>query len=63
MQQYEMLKNYKDVLLVKDLIKILCISKNKAYKLVNTNVIPSFKIDNQIRITKVALLNYLNSCE
>ena len=63
MQQYEMLKNYKDVLLVKDLIKILCISKNKAYKLVNTNVIPSFKIDNQIRITKVALLNYLNSCK
>ena len=63
MQQYEMLKNYKDVLMVKDLIKILCISKNKAYKLVNTNVIPSFKIDNQIRITKVALLNYLNSCE
>ena len=63
MRQYEMLKNYKDVLMVKDLIKILCISKNKAYKLVNTNVIPSFKIDNQIRITKVALLNYLNSCE
>ena len=61
--QYEMLKNYKDVLMVKDLIKILCISKNKAYKLVNTNVIPSFKIDNQIRITKVALLNYLNSCK
>ena len=63
MQQYEMLKNYKDVLLVKDLRKILGISKNKAYKLVNTNVIPSFKIDNQIRITKVALLNYLNSCK
>lgn len=63
MQQYEMLKNYKDVLMVKDLIEILSINKNKAYKLVNTNVIPSFKIDSQIRIPKAALIDYLNSCK
>lgn len=62
-EQYEMLKDYKDVLTIKDLKKILSIGKNKAYYLVNSDIIPSFKIDRQIRIKKESLINYLHSCE
>ncbi len=61
LQQVELLKDYKDVLTIKDLKEILGIGKNKAYELVNNHTIPSFKVGTKYKITKANLLNYLQN--
>lgn len=58
-QEYELLKDYQDVLTPKDIKEVLGIGKNAVYKLLNDNKISSFKIGSHFKITKLALLDYL----
>ena len=44
-----------------DIQKILNIGRNKAYELIRTNTIPSFKIGREWRVTKEALDKYIES--
>lgn len=44
-----------------DVQKILNIGRNKAYELIRTNTIPSFKIGREWRVTKEALDKYIES--
>ena len=55
-----MFNQYPDILSVDDLRSALAIGRTKAYELVSTGQIPSFKIGNAIRIPKNSLLDYVN---
>ena len=57
------LKDYPDVLTITDLMSILHISKNSAYKLIKENVIHAHRIGRQYRIPKLCVLNYLKSAQ
>lgn len=48
------------VLTITDLMPILSIGRNAAYALVRSGQIRSFKIGNQIRISRTAVLDFLN---
>lgn len=54
-----MLESYKDVLKVEDVMDILNIGRNAAYKLVNNGEVKSIRIGRNIRIPKAYLLEYL----
>ena len=56
-----MLKNYKEILTVKDLCEILGIGKNTAYNLLKSGEIKSVKIGKIYKIPKDYLINYLKS--
>ena len=56
-----MLKNYKDILTVKDLCEILDIGKNTAYRLLKSGEIRSVKIGKVYKIPKDFLIKYLTS--
>ena len=56
-----MLKNYKEILTVKDLCEILGIGKNTAYNLLKSGEIRSVKIGKIYKIPKDFLINYLKS--
>ena len=56
-----MLKNYKDILAVKDLCEILDIGKNTAYNLLKSGEIKSVKIGKIYKIPKDYLIRYLTS--
>lgn len=53
-----MLENYNDVLKIDDIMKILQIGRNSAYKLINDGVIKSIKVGKNIRIPKTYLLDF-----
>ena len=53
--------NYKDVVKVKDLQKMLGIGRNLAYELIATNKIKSIKSGNLILIPKQNVIDYLNN--
>ena len=53
------LKQYPDILTVKDVAKILKIGTNSAYKLIKNGDISSHKIGRIYRIPKVCLIKYL----
>lgn len=53
------LQQYKDVLTITDIMEILHIGRNNAYKLVNSGAFRILKIGKQIRIPKVSLEKYL----
>lgn len=57
------LKEYPDVLKIQDLMDILHIGKNSAYRLVKENIIHSHKIGRCYRIPKCCVLNYLKSAQ
>ena len=57
----EILTDYKDVITANDLMKILILNKNKVYNLLATKKIPSIRIDNQYRILKQDVINYLKN--
>lgn len=58
------LSEYKDILKIEDMIKILHISKGKAYSLVKNGEIKSLRIGRIIRIPKFALVDYIGEmCE
>ena len=52
--------NFKDVVKVKDLQKMLGIGRNLAYELISTNQIKSIKSGNLILIPKQNVIDYLN---
>ena len=56
-----MLKNYSDILEVKDICEILHISLKSAYRLIHNSEIPSIKIGRHYRISKRALENFINA--
>ena len=56
-----MLKNYKEILTVKDLCEILDIGKNTAYNLLKSGEIKSVKIGKIYKIPKDYLIRYLTS--
>ncbi len=58
-----MLGEYKDVLTVQQLQDALSIGRTKAYALLRSREIQSFKSGRQIRIPKQAILDYIDkSC-
>ena len=57
------LKQYPDILTVKDVAKILKIGINSAYMLINSGEIASHKIGRIYRIPKVCLIKYLGSAK
>ena len=60
-QEYEMLKDYKDVLSIKDLKEILGTGKNQTYKLINSGIIPHFRIGKKIKVSKLDLIKFLQN--
>lgn len=56
-----MLENYSDVLRIKDIMDILEIGRNSAYKLISNGSIKSLRIGRNIRIPKIYLLDYLTT--
>ena len=48
-----MLENYNDVLRIKDIMDILEIGRNSAYKLISNGNIKSLRIGRNIRIPKI----------
>ncbi|MDD3999289.1 MAG: helix-turn-helix domain-containing protein [Bacilli bacterium] len=52
---------YKDVVKVKDLQKMLGIGRNLAYDMINNNTIKSIKSGNLILIPKQSVIDYLNN--
>ena len=61
MKEYELLKQYKDVLTPVELKEILGIGMNGVYSLLKSGKITSFKVGSQFRITKSSLLDYLQN--
>lgn len=55
-----MLEEYNDVLVIEDIMDILKIGRNSAYKLINSGEIKSLRVGRNIRISKVFLLDYLS---
>lgn len=60
-QEYELLKEYKDVMTPNEVKNILNIGKNAIYDLLKNERIKSLKIGSHYRITKSALLDYLQN--
>lgn len=56
-----MLENYNDVLRIKDIMNILEIGRNSAYKLISNGSIKSLRIGRNLRIPKIYLLDYLTT--
>ena len=56
-----MLKNYKDILTVKELCEILGIGKNTAYRLLKSGEIKSIRIGKVYKIPKESLIKYIIS--
>lgn len=56
-----MLRDYPDVLTVKQVAEVLRISKNKAYSLVNNGIIGSLNVGRRILVPKVCVSDYLAS--
>ena len=56
-----MLENYNEVLKPNDVCKILLIGKGTLYKLLDSGVLKGYKSGKNWRITKQAVINYLNS--
>lgn len=59
--EYELLREFPDVMSMKDMQKALGIGQNTAYNLVNSGAIPCKRIGRQIKILKSTLLEYLNN--
>ena len=56
-------KDYKDIVNVKDLQKMLRIGRNLAYKLIRENKIEHLKINNRIFIPKQNVIKFLFESE
>ena len=54
--------NYPDVISIPDLMKMLNIGRNTAYRLLQNGKLKSIKIGKQYRIPKQFIIEYLESC-
>ena len=55
-----MLENYNEVLKADEVCEILSIGKNTFYKLLNSGDIAGYRVGKNWRITRLALINYIN---
>ena len=55
------LEDYPEILEVDDFCKILRIGKNSAYKILESRVIPAFRVGSSWKITKTAMIDFLNN--
>ena len=60
-KETEILKNFDDVLTFKEFRQVLKIGRNKAYELLQNNIISSIRIGNSYRIPKINVINYLQN--
>lgn len=60
-KEIEILKNFDDVLTFKEFRQVLKIGRNKAYELLQNNIISSIRIGNSYRIPKVNIIKYLQN--
>lgn len=56
-----MLELYPDVLTVPQIAEILCVGLNTAYDLVRSARIKSVRVGKQIRVSKIALMKFLDA--
>lgn len=56
-----MFENYPDILTIDDAKEALMIGRGKVYKLLNNNELSGFRIGNNWKISKEALINYVRS--
>ena len=56
---FTMLNQYEDVINVKDLCEILKIGRNRAYELLHTGAIPSFRLGRNWKIPRISVEDYL----
>jgi len=56
-----MIQQYGDVITVLELAKILRIGRNSAYDLVNSGLVKSVRVGNQIRIPTLSVIEFLKS--
>ncbi|MDD4772922.1 MAG: helix-turn-helix domain-containing protein [Eubacteriales bacterium] len=60
---YKMFEDYPDVVTINDLVKMLNIGRNSAYKLIKEKKIKSIQIGKVHRIPKIYIIDYLeNAC-
>lgn len=57
----EILKDFDDVLTFVELRQVLKIGRNKAYELLQNNIISSIRIGKSYRIPKINVINYLQN--
>lgn len=64
-ENYEVLKDYEDILTFKELQEVLKIGRSKTYQLLQSETIKSIRIGTEYRIPKPYVINYLyqNSTE
>lgn len=58
-QEYELLKQYDDVLTFRELQHVLKASRTKTYQLLQDGTIPSRRLGTEYRIPKYNVINYL----
>lgn len=56
-----MFRNYDDIVTLSDMMEILAIGRNKAYDLLRSGQIKSFKIGKAYRIPKICIQEYVLS--
>ncbi|EJQ91282.1 helix-turn-helix domain-containing protein [Bacillus toyonensis] len=54
-----MFQHYDDVVTIEDLMEMLDIGRNKAYALLQSGQIKSFKVGKSYRIPKICIQNYV----
>lgn len=54
-----MFEEYNDILTIEELMEVLDIGKNTAYKLINSGQIPSLKINRTHKIPKKGVENFV----
>lgn len=60
-KEIEMLKDFDDILTFREFKEVLKIGRNKAYELLQKNIIPSIRIGKSYRIPKINIINYLQN--
>ena len=58
-QEYELLKEYDDVLTFRELQQVLKASRTKTYQLLQDGIIPSRRLGTKYRIPKYNVISYL----
>ncbi len=60
-KETEILKDFDDILTFKEFKQVLKLGRNKAYELLQNNIIPSIRIGKSYRIPKINVINYLQN--
>lgn len=60
-KETEILKGFDDVLTFTEFKQVLKLGRNKAYELLQNNIISSIRIGKSYRIPKINVINYLQN--